>query len=563
MALTKVKAGNILLTTPSASSNDVTPATTQYVTTALANLADSAPSTLNTLNELAAALGDDANFSTTVTNSIAAKLPLAGGTLTGALIGTSFSDGYISWGAAQLNRYGSNIELQYTPTANSTVYIGANGSNPTRFNAHTGAASFSGSVGIGTENPAYKLHLSGTGLQRFEIDSTDNNANGCGVYLKVLNSGSIVSQSTITNDNAGNLKFFTGTSSESEKMRITSAGDMWVGKTEDGTSNAGHVFFGAGAAYHIRSGGFTNFFNRTSSDGEILRFAKDGTAVGSIGANGGYIYVGSGDTNLRFHAGSDAILPANAGGATRSAAIDLGTSGAKFKDLHLSGTMLGNITKLRTHTSSMYVSPTNTNTLNGNYDADSDTGDMWINYRGYQDGFARFRDFRVGNGKGGQIVLVDGSAGSVSITGSLSVTSSFSKGSGSFKIDHPLEAKKDTHHLVHSFVEAPQADNIYRGTATLSSGTATINLDTVSGMTEGTYVLLNTNSSCFTSNETDWDAVKGSVSGNILTINCQNSSSTATVSWLVIGERHDQHMKDTDWTDADGKVIVEPLKEIE
>jgi len=37
------------------------------------------------LNELAAALGDDPNFATTVTNSIATKLPLAGGTLTGAL----------------------------------------------------------------------------------------------------------------------------------------------------------------------------------------------------------------------------------------------------------------------------------------------------------------------------------------------------------------------------------------------------------------------------------------------------------------------------------------------
>jgi len=83
MALTKVKAGNILLTTPGASSNDVTPATTAYVTTALANLADSAPSTLDTLNELAAALGDDANFSTTVTNSIAAKAPLASPTFTG------------------------------------------------------------------------------------------------------------------------------------------------------------------------------------------------------------------------------------------------------------------------------------------------------------------------------------------------------------------------------------------------------------------------------------------------------------------------------------------------
>ena len=98
MALTKVKAGNILLTTPGASSNDVTPATTAYVTTALANLADSAPSTLDTLNELAAALGDDANFSTTVTNSIAAKLPLAGGTMTGNLLIGTTDAGYPAYG---------------------------------------------------------------------------------------------------------------------------------------------------------------------------------------------------------------------------------------------------------------------------------------------------------------------------------------------------------------------------------------------------------------------------------------------------------------------------------
>ena len=56
-----------------------------YVDTQVANIVDSAPSTLDTLNELAAALGDDANFSTTVTNSIATKMPLAGGTFTGAV----------------------------------------------------------------------------------------------------------------------------------------------------------------------------------------------------------------------------------------------------------------------------------------------------------------------------------------------------------------------------------------------------------------------------------------------------------------------------------------------
>ena len=60
--------------------------------------------------------------------------------------------------------------------------------------------------------------------------------------------------------------------------------------------------------------------------------------------------------------------------------------------------------------------------------------------------------------------------------GNLTVSGSISKGSGSFKIDHPLDSKSDTHHLVHSFVEAPQADNIYRGTVDLVNGSATVNI---------------------------------------------------------------------------------------
>ena len=63
---------------------------------------DSAPGALNTLNELAAAIGDDANFSTTITNSIATKLPLAGGTMTGA----------IAMGSSKITGLG-------TPTANT------------------------------------------------------------------------------------------------------------------------------------------------------------------------------------------------------------------------------------------------------------------------------------------------------------------------------------------------------------------------------------------------------------------------------------------------------------
>jgi hypothetical protein len=172
------------------------------------------------------------------------------------------------------------------------------------------------------------------------------------------------------------------------------------------------------------------------------------------------------------------------------------------------------------------------------------------------------------DGSNGQVKLfhygglrLNTTSSGVDVTGALDVSGALSKASGSFKIDHPL--KPETHHLVHSFVEAPQADNIYRGKVSLVAGAATVNLDEAGRMTEGTFVALNGNIQCFTSNEDGWTAVRGSVSGNTLTIQAQDTSCTDTVSWLVIGERHDSHMLDTDWTDAAGRVITEPEKQAE
>ena len=173
--------------------------------------------------------------------------------------------------------------------------------------------------------------------------------------------------------------------------------------------------------------------------------------------------------------------------------------------------------------------------------------------------------YRTINMQSGQYVSItggaNGGAGSISINPGAGnyvfITGNLSKPFGSFQIDHPLPEMKDSHHLIHSFVESPQANNIYRGRVTLENGTATINLDTASNMTEGTWVLLNRDPHVYTSNETDWDHVRGTVDGNILTIECQNPNSTATVSWLVIGERHDEYVMQTTATDDNGRLIVE------
>jgi hypothetical protein len=119
------------LTSPT-NTNDA--ATKGYVDTQVANLVDSAPGTLDTLNELAAALGDDPNFSTTITNSIATKLPLAGGTMTGAIaMGTSkitgLGDPTAAQDAATKNYVDTQDALQVSKSGDSMSGNLAMGSN--------------------------------------------------------------------------------------------------------------------------------------------------------------------------------------------------------------------------------------------------------------------------------------------------------------------------------------------------------------------------------------------------------------------------------------------------
>jgi hypothetical protein len=67
------------------------------------------------------------------------------------------------------------------------------------------------------------------------------------------------------------------------------------------------------------------------------------------------------------------------------------------------------------------------------------------------------------------------SQGNASVTGDLAITGAISKGSGTFKIDHPLDPANKF--LYHSFVESPDMKNVYDGVATLDArGEATVRL---------------------------------------------------------------------------------------
>ena len=126
--------------------------------------------------------------------------------------------------------------------------------------------------------------------------------------------------------------------STSTAITIDSSGNLLVSTTSSNYGVAGSQLGVGGNNYMTRSGANPLLLNRLSSDGDILALLKDGTTIGSIGSEGGdSLYIVNGDTGLRFVGGVDSIVPANANGAVRDAAIDIGYSTQRFRDIYLSG----------------------------------------------------------------------------------------------------------------------------------------------------------------------------------------------------------------------------------
>jgi hypothetical protein len=142
----------------------------------------------------------------------------------------------------------------------------------------------------------------------------------------------------------------------------------------------------------------------------------------------------------------------------------------------------------------------------------------------------------------------------------LIVTGAISKGSGTFDIPHPIVKNK---RLIHSFIEGPRCDLIYRGTVKLVNGTAQVNLDkdctdhVDNSMTLGTFEVLCCNPVKYLHNNDSFDRIKGSVSGNILSITCENIESDASIDWMVIAERKDTFIKTWNKTDSVGALTTE------
>jgi len=118
-------------------------------------------------------------------------------------------------------------------------------------------------------------------------------------------------------------------------------------------------------------------------------------------------------------------------------------------------------------------------------------------------------------------------------SGNVQITGSIAKGSGTFKIDHPLDPENK--YLYHSFVESPDMMNIYNGNAvTDANGRATVTLP-------GYFEALNTDFryQLTTIGQPAQAYVLSEVSGNRFVI--KTDKPNVKVSWQVTGVRQDKY----------------------
>ena len=177
-----------------------------------------------------------------------------------------------------------------------------------------------GGVGIGTSSPSDKLTLTAGQMRLSDNYGIRWGDASAGIY---------------GNGASDYLQFITAST---ERMRIDSSGNLLVGKTSaDSGATAGIETNNNGRLNATRNGSISGVFNRLTSDGDIVQFRKDGSAVGSIGAGSGDLIVGNGSVGVRFNDSISTLVPRTTADGASDGAIDIGAGSARFKDLYLSG----------------------------------------------------------------------------------------------------------------------------------------------------------------------------------------------------------------------------------
>lgn len=228
------------------------------------------------------------------------------------------------------------------------------------------AINTTGYVGVNTIAPGGRFHVVGTGgstggtVQNSGSGNQiviENNASGGSADFQMLgptngynhiffgdaddaNIGVIY-----YNHNNNSLNFTTNANTGS--MILDSAGSFMIANTvanpASGFSNqAGAGWYNPNKHFEIattENRPALEVGKNNTTGGSLIALRRLGTTVGQIGVKDPDIWIGSGETNLKFQDGSySAVVPANSDGSDSHGDIDLGYPGTRaFRHLYLSG----------------------------------------------------------------------------------------------------------------------------------------------------------------------------------------------------------------------------------